>query len=112
MAQRTTRRDRHRIAAVPEPPAAPVVGEDIEAGAFARPAPPRARAVVGPGTGLYAPAPRNVSRPAQLSDRCMGCGASTRGRETMVTQFIQAGPVRALRVVSCSACPDKRAAED
>jgi hypothetical protein len=42
----------------------------------------------------------------------MGCGASTRGRETMVTQFIQAGPVRALRVVSCSACPEKRATED
>jgi len=112
MAQTTTRRNRHRIAVVPPPPARPAAGEDIEAGAFVRPAPPRRRAVVAAGTGLYAPAPRTVTRPALVSDRCMGCGAPTRGRETMMTELIEAGPVRALRVVSCSACPDKRVADD
>jgi hypothetical protein len=38
----------------------------------------------------------------------MGCGAPTRGRANMVTEVVESGPVRALRVVSCSACPDKR----
>jgi hypothetical protein len=110
MAHPASRRNRHRIAVVPEAPAPPA-REDIEAGAFARPAPPRRRAVVAAGTGLYAPTPSSIRRPAQISDRCTGCGAPTRGRETMVTELVQAGPVRGLRVVSCSACPDKRAVE-
>jgi hypothetical protein len=49
-----------------------------------------------------------LRRPAHLSDRCAGCGASTRGRARMVTELVEVGPVRALRVVACSACPDRR----
>jgi len=52
-----------------------------------------------------------VSRPAQLSDRCTGCGAPTRGRANMVTELVEFGPIRALRVVACSACPDRRGPE-
>jgi hypothetical protein len=29
----------------------------------------------------------------------------------MVTEMVELGPVRALRVVACSACPDKRGPE-
>jgi len=49
-----------------------------------------------------------IRRPVHLSDRCAGCGSSTRGRARMVTELVDAGPVRALRVVACSACPDRR----
>jgi len=107
-ALRPARRNRHRVTAAPapRPPAAP-----------ARPGPPaeppaarapRRIAPVGAGSGLYAETPGGVSRPAQLSDRCTGCGAPTRGRANMVTEIVEFGPVRALRVVACSACPDKR----
>jgi hypothetical protein len=55
--------------------------------------------------------PGALRRPAQLSDRCSGCGAPTRGRAGMVTELVEVGPVRALRVVACSACPDRRRRE-
>jgi hypothetical protein len=104
------RRDRHRLPAAspetaqspapPAPPASPAEEPRRRA--------PRRIAPVAPGSGLYAEAPGSISRPAQLSDRCMGCGAPTRGRANMVTEVVEFGPVRALRVVTCSACPDKR----
>jgi hypothetical protein len=49
-----------------------------------------------------------LRRPALLSDRCVSCGASTKGRQGMVTELVEVGPIRALRVVACSACPDRR----
>jgi hypothetical protein len=49
-----------------------------------------------------------VRRPALLSDRCLGCGASTEGRSGMVTELVEVGPIRALRVIACTACPDRR----
>jgi hypothetical protein len=51
--------------------------------------------------------PAAIRRPAQLSDHCVTCGASTGGRTRMVTELVDVGPVRALRVVSCSVCPPK-----
>jgi hypothetical protein len=106
-AVRPARRNRHRVPAEtpprrapPAPPAPPV--EEPAAHA------PRRVAPVAAGSGLYAETPGGVSRPAQLSDRCLGCGAPTRGRSNMVTEVVEFGPVRALRVVACSACPDKR----
>ena len=107
-AHRPARRNRHRVPAapVPQPPSpAPLTGPAEDAAARA----PRRIAPVGAGSGLYAETPGGVSRPAQLSDRCMGCGAPTRGRANMVTEVVELGPVRALRVVACSACPDRRA---
>jgi hypothetical protein len=49
-----------------------------------------------------------VRRPALLSERCLGCGAGTEGRSGMVTELVEVGPIRALRVIACSACPDRR----
>jgi hypothetical protein len=60
------------------------------------------------GDGLYAPTPRSVRRPAQISERCAGCGAPTRGRANMVTEAVEVGHARVLIVVHCSACPEKR----
>jgi hypothetical protein len=106
------RRNRHRVpAASPEAARSPAPS----ALPASRPEEPAARAPhriapVAAGSGLYAETPGSVRRPAQLSDRCMGCGAPTRGRANMVTEVVEFGPVRALRVVACSACPDKRAA--
>jgi len=67
------------------------------------------------GAGRPAPAPAiydqtsaALRRPAHVSERCAGCGASTRGRSRMITELVEVGPVRALRVVACSACPDRR----
>jgi hypothetical protein len=112
---RPVRRDRHRARPEAGPPAspapaaapAPVPGNRAQVA----PRPPRRLAPVAPGDGLYAPSAAGVSRPAHLSDRCAGCGAPTRGRANMVTEVVDVGPVRALRVVACSACPDRRAAE-
>ena len=91
-AHRSARRNRHRVPAapVPQPPSpAPLTGPAEDAAARA----PRRIAPVGAGSGLYAETPGGVSRPAQLSDRCMGCGAPTRGRANMVTEVIELGPV-------------------
>jgi hypothetical protein len=49
-----------------------------------------------------------VRRPALLSDRCVGCGAKTKDVTGMVTELVEVGPIRTLRVVACSACPDRR----
>jgi hypothetical protein len=49
-----------------------------------------------------------IRRPAQISERCAGCGAATLGRTGMVTELVSSGPVQALLVVACSACPDQR----
>ena len=110
-ALRPARRNRHRVAAPaprPQPPAPAPPAPPAEA-----PAPRASRRIapVGAGSGLYAETPGGVSRPAQLSDRCTGCGAPTRGRANMVTEMVEFGPVRALRVVACSACPDRRGPE-
>jgi hypothetical protein len=115
---RAARVDRHRIAmeraaaaaaeaaALAEPPPAP-----------SAPAPPAKAAPVRPVRTFRpasGPAPakdktdRAVRRPALLSDRCVGCGAATKGRSGMVTELVEVGPVRALRVIACSACPDRR----
>jgi hypothetical protein len=86
------------------------------------PAPARVPPPPHPAPPQHAPAPARrapvpavhdqtggaVRRPAHISDRCAGCGAPTRGRSRMVTELVEAGPVRALRVVACSACPDRR----
>jgi hypothetical protein len=106
------RRDRHRVRPELMPPAAPAPApaESAKGGEVAR-RPPRRLAPVAAGDGLYAPGPAGISRPAQLSDRCAGCGAPTRGRANMVTEVVEVGPVRALRVVACSGCPDRRAAQ-
>jgi hypothetical protein len=96
------RANRHRPRIDPAPAPAPARS----------PAPPKAAA---PVPARPAPAPlvhdqtgAALRRPAHLSDRCAGCGASTRGRARMVTELVEAGPVRALRVVACSACADRR----
>jgi hypothetical protein len=109
-ALRPARRNRHRVPAAPPPqPPAPAPPSTPAEAPAARA--PRRIAPVGAGSGLYAETPGGVSRPAQLSDRCTGCGAPTRGRANMVTEMVEFGPVRALRVVACSACPDKRGPE-
>ena len=107
-ALRPARRNRHRVAAPAPRPQPPAPAPPAEAPA---PRAPRRIAPVGAGSGLYAETPGGVSRPAQLSDRCTGCGAPTRGRANMVTEMVEFGPVRALRVVACSACPDRRGPE-
>ena len=107
-AVRPARRNRHRVAAAPVPQPSSPAPPTRPAGDAAARAPRRIAPVVA-GSGLYAETPGGVSRPAQLSDRCMGCGAPTRGRANMVTEVVELGPVRALRVVACSACPDRRA---
>ena len=109
-ALRRARRDRHRVPAAPAPPPPAPVRPALPPEAPAARV-PRRIAPVGAGSGLYAETPGGIRRPAQLSDRCMGCGAPTRGRANMVTEIVEFGPVRALRVVACSACPDKRGPE-
>jgi hypothetical protein len=106
-ARRATRKERHRalIQAPPEMPA-PADLEPTDSAEPRRPAhrsapAPAARPFVRDQTGDA------IRRPAQLSERCATCGALTRGRTGMVTELVQVGPVRALRVVSCSACPPK-----
>jgi len=109
-AVRPARRNRHRVPAAPAPhPPSP--GPRTPPAEAPAPRTPRRVAPVGAGSGLYAETPGGVSRPAQLSDRCTGCGAPTRGRANMVTEMVEFGPVRALRVVACSACPDRRGPE-
>jgi len=108
-ALRPARRNRHRLAAPAPPPQPRAPAPPAPPAEAPAPRTPRRVAPVGAGSGLYAETPGGVSRPAQLSDRCMGCGASTRGRANMVTEVVELGPVRALRVVACSACPDRRA---
>jgi len=107
------RKNRHRV--VPDGPVPPADGAERADGAATgteiTPArAPRRLPPVAPGVGLYAPSPGGLTRPAQLSERCSGCGSLTRGQTTMVTELVQVGPVRALRVVACSACPEKRLA--
>jgi len=109
-ALRPARRNRHRITA-PAPPQPPAPAPPAPPAEAPAPRAPRRIAPVGAGSGLYAETPGGVRRPAQLSDRCTGCGAPTRGRANMVTEMVEFGPVRALRVVACSACPDKRGPE-
>jgi hypothetical protein len=108
---RPARRDRHRVRLEPAPPTPPAPTE-APARDGAEVGPPRRLAPLVPGDGLYAPSPAGVRRPAQLSDRCATCGAPTRGRASMVTEEVEVGPVRALRVIACSACSDRRAAPD
>jgi hypothetical protein len=64
--------------------------------------------VPAPGPDIHDKTRGALRRPAHLSERCAGCGAPTRGRTRMVTELVEVGPVRALRVVACSACPDRR----
>jgi hypothetical protein len=112
---RNTRVDRHRIASAPgapDPPRADRDGVDPSAAPAATPFMPERR--TGDPAPDAAPAgakdhtPNAVRRPALLSDRCLSCGASTTGRAGMVTELVEVGPIRALRVVACSACPDRR----
>lgn len=118
--------DRHRIAATAtaappatpehEEAAAPAVAPTPTAPA-AKTAPPaltpalrrwRARRAAPPAQPPKDQTRDALRRPALLSDRCVGCGASTKGRQGMVTELVEVGPIRALRVVACSACPDRR----
>jgi hypothetical protein len=98
------RPDRHRPATdpvrAPVTPAAPAAPQ--------RPAKPAAPDRPAPAPTIHDQTIGAIRRPAHLSDRCAGCGASTRGRSRMVTEVVDVGPVRALRVVVCSACPDRR----
>jgi hypothetical protein len=97
----------------PLAPAAPADAIEPAAPALAPPAPAPAptwrKRSFGPAR---APAKDKttsaVRRPALLSDRCLGCGASTDGRAGMVTELVEVGPIRALRVIACTACPDRR----
>jgi hypothetical protein len=116
------RADRHMISAPPAPEAPEAEPEHAEPLAPApKPAaaPPRPAARNAsvrrwlPKRPSAPPPPRDhtreaLRRPALLSDRCAGCGATTKGRAGMVTELVEAGPIRALRVVACSACPDRR----
>jgi hypothetical protein len=90
-------------ALAPAPPAAPTA---------LAPAPPAARPKRAVRARLAPPAKDKtrgaVRRPALLSDRCVSCGASTKGVTGMVTELVEVGPIRALRVVACSSCPDRR----
>jgi hypothetical protein len=102
---------RHRIALPPEkiaptpaevaPAPAPAVRP---AGRHDRTAPPRPDNRVS----VYDRTGGAIRRPAQISERCTGCGAPTLGRSGMVTELVAAGPVQALLVVACSACPHQR----
>ena len=131
-AGRSGRVDRHRIArekaaaaaaaaqaapppAPPAPARAPTTAPDPSPAPApapapaARPKPAVKRAFPAP----LAPAPKDktsgaVRRPALLSDRCVGCGASSKNLAGMVTELVEVGPIRALRVVACSDCPDRR----
>jgi hypothetical protein len=103
--------DRHKIVRVPaDAPPAPAEREEeaVPASPQAAPRVWRARRTPAP-----LPPPKDTTRdalrrPALLSDRCLGCGAATKGRAGMVTELVEVGPIRALRVVACSACPDRR----
>jgi hypothetical protein len=110
------------------PPAAPVLlagVEPVDPSAPAEAIEPAAPALAPPAPAPAAPTWRKrsfgparapakdkttsaVRRPALLSDRCLGCGASTEGRSGMVTELVEVGPIRALRVIACTACPDRR----
>ena len=115
---RSARVDRHRIGVpasgpvAPAAPALPVPPAEPASAPVALPAPaPRPRRPEHPV--LPVPAARDltpgaVRRPAHLSDHCLGCGAPTSGRSGMVTELVEVGPVRALRVIACSACSDRR----
>jgi hypothetical protein len=120
---RLARVDRHRIGmpasepVAPAEPALPVAPSAPAAAPLAPPAPvpkppaPRPRRPEHPV--LPVPAARDltpgaVRRPAHISDHCLGCGAPTTGRSGMVTELVEVGPVRALRVVACSACSGRR----
>ena len=102
------RNQRHRIDVrpAPEPPPADLDPSGGEAPSPPRPAPRRAVPVARRPT-VHDRTGDAIRRPAQLSDRCAGCGASTRGRAGMVTELVSVGPVRALRVVACSVCPGR-----
>jgi hypothetical protein len=94
------RADRHRPRIDPARAPAPVSAQP-------RPA-PLAPERAAPAPEVHDRTSAALRRPAHLSDRCTGCGASTRGRARMITELIESGPVRALRVIACSACPDRR----
>jgi hypothetical protein len=106
LARRRARSDRHRLGggAAREAPAA-----DAELGeGSAPPRAPRQRAPAAPRRpAVHDRTSEAIRRPAQLSEHCAGCGAPTRGRTGMVTELVEVGPVRALRVVACSVCPSK-----
>jgi hypothetical protein len=103
---RRGRPDRHRIdgGAAPEVPAADLQLSD--AGGPSR-TPQRHTPAAAIRPAVHDQTSGAIRRPAQLSDQCAGCGASTRGRTGMVTELVEVGPVRALRVVTCSACPTR-----
>lgn len=112
---RAVRVDRHRIAreqaaaaaaaaASASAPAAPAPAPIAPAAPAARPK-PAFRLLSAPPKDQTGAA---VRRPALLSDRCVACGASTDKVSGMVTELVESGPVRALRVVACSECPDRR----
>jgi hypothetical protein len=122
-AGRAGRVDRHRIArekaaaaaaAQASPPAPPAPAPPAPAAAPAPAPAPRPKAVVKRAFPTpLAPALKDktrgaVRRPALLSDRCVSCGASTKHLAGMVTELVEVGPIRALRVVACSECPDRR----
>jgi hypothetical protein len=99
------RTNRHRPQIDPAPAPAPAPAR--------APAPPTAPARPAPRRSAPVPSVHDrtdsaLRRPAHISDRCTGCGAPTLGRSRMVTELVESGPVRALRVVACSACPDRR----
>jgi hypothetical protein len=105
-ASHRSRKHRHRIdvGGAPEPAAPALEPADDKA-----PARPGQRRTATPAVRptVHDQTSDAVRRPAQLSDRCAGCGASTRGRTGMVTELVEVGPVRALRVVACSVCPGR-----
>lgn len=99
---------RHRI----NPPVEPVAPAPAPAAAVAPPVKPRGTAPVRgrreTRVDVYDRTGGAIRRPAQISERCAGCGAATLGRSGMVTELVSSGPVQALLVVACSACPDQR----
>jgi hypothetical protein len=103
---RRGRPDRHRIGggAAHEVPAADL--ELSDAGGLSR-TPLRHAPAAAIRPAVHDTTSAAIRRPAQLSDRCAGCGAPTQGRTGMVTELVEVGPVRALRVVACSACPTR-----
>jgi hypothetical protein len=100
--------NRHRPHLQPVPAPAPPAPVRDDAPPRRAPAPAPARPRPLPAPVVHDQTPGALSRPAHVSDRCMGCGAPTRGRARMATELVEVGPVRALRVVACSACPPRR----
>jgi hypothetical protein len=100
------RANRHRPQIDPAPGPTPAPARVPAPPRPAAPAPAPVRPAAAPL--IYDQTAGALRRPAHLSDRCTGCGASTRGRARMVTELVEVGPVRALRVVACSECPDRR----